>query len=364
MDPIPPEAAPEPVAERATFTGDGREYFQIWIVNVALSIVTLGIYSAWAKVRRLQYFYRHTRLAGSSFDYHGDPIAIFKGRVVGAALFLAYTFAGLMHPIAAIATILGIALAMPFLLSRSLRFRAHNSSYRGIRFSFKGSTASAYWVFLGLPLLMVLSLFTLGPFWHQRMKRYQFDNARLGQARFTFGTTVGDFYVTYIAAGLIAVGVFGLLGALVAFGIGALAVTTGGASDPDFGTNPAAQAAAVTIGLVVFAIYFVGVVALQAFTAARLRNIVWNHTTLGSRRFVSTVRAGSLLWLMVTNLVATIATVGLFWPFAQVRLARYYAGTFEMVGPPAFDDVIAGDAGEEQAVGEEVAEFFDFDIAF
>lgn len=33
------------------FHGSAGEYFRIWIVNVLLSIVTLGIYSAWAKVR-------------------------------------------------------------------------------------------------------------------------------------------------------------------------------------------------------------------------------------------------------------------------------------------------------------------------
>ena len=47
-------------AEQLHFTGSGTEYFGIWIVNLLLTIVTLGIYSAWAKVRRLQYFYRHT----------------------------------------------------------------------------------------------------------------------------------------------------------------------------------------------------------------------------------------------------------------------------------------------------------------
>ena len=63
------------------FTGKGWEYFRIWIVNLLLTILTLGVYSAWAKVRRLQYFYRNTRLDGASFEYHGTPIAILKGRV-------------------------------------------------------------------------------------------------------------------------------------------------------------------------------------------------------------------------------------------------------------------------------------------
>ena len=64
--------------EAFTFTGSGSEYFRIWIVNLILSVVTLGIYSAWAKVRRLEYFYRNTRVAGASFDYHGRPLAILK----------------------------------------------------------------------------------------------------------------------------------------------------------------------------------------------------------------------------------------------------------------------------------------------
>ena len=57
-----------PAPARARFGGSGAEYFRIWIVNVALTLATLGIYSAWAKVRREQYFHRHTSLSGAGFD--------------------------------------------------------------------------------------------------------------------------------------------------------------------------------------------------------------------------------------------------------------------------------------------------------
>src|SRR3954464_5090136 len=77
---------PQPVR----FTGRAGEYFGIWIVNLLLTIVTLGIYSPWAKVRRLHYFYRHTALAGSSFDFHGSPIRILIGRAIAAGMFLTY----------------------------------------------------------------------------------------------------------------------------------------------------------------------------------------------------------------------------------------------------------------------------------
>jgi hypothetical protein len=65
------DAAPQ--ALRLTFTGSGAEYFRIWVVNLLLTLATLGIYSAWAKVRRLQYFDRNTQLAGATFDFHGAP---------------------------------------------------------------------------------------------------------------------------------------------------------------------------------------------------------------------------------------------------------------------------------------------------
>ncbi len=63
----------EPPIEPMSFTGTGADYFRIWIVNLALTVVTLGVFSAWAKVRRLQYFYRDTRLA------HADVMLAHQG---------------------------------------------------------------------------------------------------------------------------------------------------------------------------------------------------------------------------------------------------------------------------------------------
>ncbi|MGH8171895.1 MAG: DUF898 family protein, partial [Rhodanobacteraceae bacterium] len=64
------------------FSGDAKEYFRIWIVNLALSIVTLGIFSAWAKVRTQRYFYGNTRVAGVPFEYTAKPWPILKGRLI------------------------------------------------------------------------------------------------------------------------------------------------------------------------------------------------------------------------------------------------------------------------------------------
>ena len=77
--------SPQPAGQvggfhRVTFTGKASEYFGIWIVNVLLTILTLGIYSAWAKVRRNRYFFGNTVLLGRSFEYHARGLQILVGR--------------------------------------------------------------------------------------------------------------------------------------------------------------------------------------------------------------------------------------------------------------------------------------------
>lgn len=72
------------------FRGDGIEYFKIWIVNILLTIVTLGIYSAWATVRNNRYFYSNLYLDNDNFRYLADPLTILKGRLIALAAFIAY----------------------------------------------------------------------------------------------------------------------------------------------------------------------------------------------------------------------------------------------------------------------------------
>ena len=121
-----------------TFTGSGSEYFRIWIVNLFLSIITLGVYSAWAKVRRLQYFDRNTQLAGASFDFDGDPKAILRGRLLAVVLLAAYQYAFGFSMAVGIGVVLTLLAMLPFMMRSALRFRLRNTRYRGLRFNFRG----------------------------------------------------------------------------------------------------------------------------------------------------------------------------------------------------------------------------------
>ena len=143
-EPVPaPAAPPVPQIHVPVFTGSGKEYFRIWVINLLLSLVTLGIYSAWAKVRRLQYFDRNTRLAGACFDFRGEPKAILRGRILALVLVVAYQYAfGFSLQVGAAVMAL-LMLAMPWLLRGALRFRLSNTQYRGLWLGFGGGVGAA-----------------------------------------------------------------------------------------------------------------------------------------------------------------------------------------------------------------------------
>jgi uncharacterized membrane protein YjgN (DUF898 family) len=83
---------------RFDFTGRNGEYFRIWVVSLFLSVVTLGIYSAWGKVRKKRYLYSHTELDGTGFEFRATPLAILRGRVIALALLGGFALSGHLLP--------------------------------------------------------------------------------------------------------------------------------------------------------------------------------------------------------------------------------------------------------------------------
>lgn len=105
------------------FTGQTGEYFRIWIVNILLTIVTLGIYSAWAKVRNQRYFYGNTILDGSSFEYTAEPLRILRGRIIAVVVLIAYQGATFISPMVNIVAFVALMVALPAVIVFAMRFR-------------------------------------------------------------------------------------------------------------------------------------------------------------------------------------------------------------------------------------------------
>lgn len=179
------------------FNGKTSEYFGIWIVNLLLTILTLGIYSAWAKVRRKKYFYNNTFIDNVGFDYHAKPIAILKGRIIAFVFFMAYAFGGDISPFIPFAAILIFFIALPWLVVRSATFNARNTSHRGLRFDFVGKLGGAFRVFFVLPIVTILTLWLAAPYTLHQKNKFLMSNHKFGMSQFDMQARVKSFYKVY-----------------------------------------------------------------------------------------------------------------------------------------------------------------------
>ena len=339
----PPAAAP--AEHRVRFTATAGEYFRIWIVNLALTLATLGVFSAWAKVRAKRYFYGHTRVNGNAFDYRGRPIAILKGRIlaviVTAGVYGASHFAPMLLWVLLPLAVFG----MPWLMVRSFAFNAHNSAFRGLRLRFDGTYWQCWRVMVGYGLLTAV---TLGlAYYHLKAKLTEFivRHHAFGTTRFDVGKLSRTFSKIYARMILM-----GLLGGILLAGSSGWLIAAGlRPESPQF----------LALNLVVYA-YYLG---LFAYVRARVLNATFNEATLGSVRFRSTLGARRLYAIYLTNIVAIVFTLGLATPWALVRTLRYRAENLVVIAPEGLGRFDAAAGAEVGAGGEEVGEMLDFDFS-
>ncbi len=316
------------------FNGSGKEFFGIWIVNILLTICTLGIYSAWAKVRTTNYFYGNTKLSGSSFSYTASPIAILKGRILAFILFIIYSFISQYSPEMGGLLILIVFFCSPYLIVRSLDFRFQNTEYRGLKFGFTGKFGEALKVFIGGYLLVAISLGVLFPWWEKMRKKFYVENIRFGNSQFNCNPALSIFYKT---AGLI----FIIIASYLVFIF--LSIGAGGGE------------------LFILLIYpILGI--LAAFWFSRITNHVFASSNLGDIRFESELKTSELIGLWVVNLILLGITLGLATPWVMVRNARYRISKTAVLADD-LDSFCSHEKNKVSSIAEEIGEAFDVDIS-
>jgi uncharacterized membrane protein YjgN (DUF898 family) len=328
-----------PVRLPFRFTGNGWEYFKIWIANLCLSILTLGIYSAWAKVRRVRYFWGNTRLADASFDYLARPIAILKGRLLVVAFFALYSATSVVLPAAQPVVGLLLLVLVPWAVVRALVFRARNTAYRNIRFNFLGDYGDAFRVYVVIPILMAFTLGLIYPYLVHQQKQLVLNHSAYGTSRFRLGSGVGGFYRLFARVLLLLTGALGAT--VLLFGIG---VTSGVAL-------PLVAVPGVLLYLFLF-----------AYVRAGVSNLTYGGAALEEHTFQSDLRAAELFGLYVTNVLGILLTAGLFIPWARVRVARYRVEHLALRPSGDLDSFVAEQLDEVGSAGDELGGLLDIDI--
>ena len=327
------DAQPQPTVTPFEFRGDGAEFFKIWIVNLLLTILTLGIYSAWAKVRSNRYFYSNVYLEGESFRYLAEPMQILLGRLIAVAFFAVYILAAQLSPLVGGVLIILLTIATPFLVIRSLAFNLRMTAYRNIQFRFDASYGEAAMALLVWPVLGVLSLGLLYPYAMLKSQQFLVRNAAYGTTPFGYEATTwayGRIFLYFLGI-LVVVGLFHLV---------------------FYFLFPPALIIVMAVGYVV---------AFGYFTVA-LTNLYYASAGLGVHGLSADLEMPGYLQIFLTNALFIVLTLGLYLPFAQVRMARYRAEHIYFLANGSLDDFVAAERRQVNALGEEMGEVFDFDI--
>ena len=348
------------------FSGRGGEYFRVWIVNVLLSIVTLGLYTPWARRRTVQYFYGHTLVADSPLEFTAPQRKMVTGFVLLVLLTLAYNIAVDTGQDTAVALLLlGGAVLAPYLWASAMRFRLGNTRWRGLRLRFAASWREVYsasWPVFAIALVWIGVVFGLrwvAPELAQALDgatpngdekssaipalppalwallllgvvlsllcfiRLEYNYQSLLVLRTHLGAEAGRWkpvYMDFVKIWLATVGVF----LLCVLGMVALVTLAAG------GSVALLAGLGKNAGVWVFFLFLFGFFALfmllllasapaRAYREARMFLLQWNNIGVSQMaRFCCTLSVRGFVWLRVRNLLLTLLTLGFYRPFARV----------------------------------------------
>jgi len=323
------------------FNGSAKEYFGIWVVNVILTIITLGIYGGWAKVRRITYFHNKTQIGGHTLSYHATGWQITIGRAIALgviiALNLPWFFGANLGIPSSIIEILywGVfLLATPLAINAALKFRARMTSYRNIRFDWHGSYKETMYKMVLGPIIGVATLGILFPWMMKRYYTYFANSHSYGTTRFNANPSLLRFNLTFF---MIAVPVFFFMTLT-------LALLSAVIFSEDSG---------IVVFLLSLALVFVMV---RSFYSTICRNLLLRSTRLGEViEFGSKANPLMVVWIWISNIIVVIFTLGLKFPWAQVRMYQYLANTTKFAIKGDIGNFVDQEQTKQSALGEEFA---------
>ncbi len=318
----PPTQPPPPPTRRFSFYGEGGSLFGIHIVNMLLALLTFGLYYFWGKVKALKYVYGQAEFDGDRFAFHGTGKELFLGWLRAfPVILLLYFFPQILalvwesevaQIVGAIVLVAGIFVIIPIAQIGSWRYRLSRTSWRGIRFSFRGRTKKYLGLYLKGLLLTILSLGFYSPVMMVELLRYQYGNTYFGNTKLRFHARAIEIFPAFILSWVLSM---------------------------------------FTLGFHNF------------WYQAELARYFWSHTTFATSRMRCHVTGGGLLWLTLSNGLLVLCTLGLAFPWIQVRTTRYWLENIYLENDLDLA-VVEQDAQQVSAAAEGMADFLDLPIGF
>lgn len=331
----PPSTPCAPEVLPLRFTATGSDYFRVWMPNLLLNLLTLGLYWPFAQARRQAFFFRHTWVGEHALGFHAHPWTLFQAHLLMLVLALLNVLVYLFMPPLAWLPALLLLLLWPALWHAALVFRLSQMRWQDQHLRFTGSAAQAYFILLplGLPVFFAVtwacmsaqpgwgglaqdSAFWLPmglaltgmvlcvPWWWARLQDYLLRNCKFGAEH------------SEPDQGLLARGLYRLSGEVLGGMVLLLAALAGASALRPVADSGAGRVAVLGLGLLLCA------AALRAYVEARVHHLIWSQARNARIRFHSTLRFRDLCRISVENTLLILLSLGLFWPFAAVRRRR------------------------------------------
>lgn len=302
------------------FKGDGLEYFKIMIVNWLLTVVTLGLYYPWARAKKLKYLYSHTEINDESFHFSGTGKEMFIGFVKIMAIYLVlsgimYTSIYYNQPLIFLFAYLIILAFIPFAIHGSFKYRMSRTSYKGIRFGYRGLKKDVSIMFYKDIFFTIITFGIYGSWMLMNLRRYTHSNIRYGDVEFSNNSRGSDFFKIMIVGYIL----------------------TG-----------------VSLGIYYF------------WWKTDIYNYYVNSISIkkGDNEIFcySNLMGFEMLKLMVGNFFIIVFTLGLGTAWAEMRSKKYLTNSICLKGNINLDSIHQTEEEYTNALGEDAMDFFDLDI--
>jgi uncharacterized membrane protein YjgN (DUF898 family) len=331
---------------------DGRvgEIYPIFLLNLLLTIVTLGIFRFWAITRMRRYLWSRMSFQNSRLEYTGTGAELFVGFLLAGlvlagiavvAFGLSYLIAHYERTLALLPILLFYVIVLIFAFGAPFaaqRYRLSRTLWRGIRGGMRGSMFAYGLRALLYMLSLPFTLFQLVPWVQFRLAERRINASSFGSAdfhaRFYAGRVYGRFVLTLL--GVIALGAFiGGIAWVSAVGPGLeeirlLKDANGGQVPPEEGRQILAHFA--TFIVIAELAFIVGASLIGTLYRAFVLCHMAENSSLGPMQFSGSFTGPGLLWLYVGNLLILGLTLGLGYPFVLNRSVRYVTGNVRATG--------------------------------
>ena len=317
-----------PKTYELNFFGKGSEYFSILIINWLLTVVTLGFYYPWARARKLQYMYGATALNDDRFAFHGTGKEMFRGFIkvilfyivliviLYGAVFLSEGGQNMTIYWAGFLLFYALFFAVfPLMIHGAYRYRMSRTSWRGIRFGYRGKKGELYGNFFHWLGLTIITFGIYSPWMEINLRKYLVGNVRGGDAKFKYSGDGANLFLIYLV---------GYIATIFTLGIYSFWWQKN-----------------------IYNYYIDNISVDKDDTPIKLK---------------STVTGGGLLKLFLVNLLITVFTLGLGYAWVEIRTKKYYTENIKLWGYIDLDTLQQTEDIYTDATGEDATDFFDIDM--